>query len=143
MICLSVNCRGGGRPAAVQELGLLVKTWKPAVVFLMETRLSEERAWGLMKSLGYPNGEVAAASGLSGGLALFWKRDVTVALQSKSRSHIDVALSCDILNGKQWRFTGFYGEPRRELRKIVGTLCGSFVHNLTYHGSVQVTSMRY
>jgi hypothetical protein len=83
----------------------------------METQLSEERTWGLMKSLGFPNGEVVAATGLSGGLAMFWRRDTTVALQSKSRSHIDVVLSCYILYGRDWCFTGFYGEPRRELRK--------------------------
>jgi hypothetical protein len=79
--------------------------------------MTEERSWGLMKALGYPNGEVVAATGLSGGLALFWRRDVMVALQSKSRSHIDVVLSCDNFHGRQLRFTGFYGEPRREMRK--------------------------
>jgi hypothetical protein len=79
--------------------------------------MTEERSWGLMKALGYPNGEVVATTGLSGGLALFWRRDVMVALQSKSRSHIDVVLSCDNFHGRQLRFTGFYGEPRREMRK--------------------------
>jgi hypothetical protein len=112
-----VNCWGSGKVATVQELGLLIKTWKPALVFLMETRLSEERIGALMKSLGFPNGEVVAANGLSGGLALFWRRDIIVSLQSKSRSHIDVILSCANLKVRQWRFTGFYGEPRREMRK--------------------------
>jgi hypothetical protein len=78
--------------------------------------MTEERSWGLMKALGYPNGEVVAATGLSGGLALFWRMNVMVALQSKSRSHIDVVLSCDNFYGRQLRFTGFYGEPRREMR---------------------------
>jgi hypothetical protein len=112
-----VNCRGSRKVATVQELGLLIKTWKSALVFLMETRLSEERIGALMKSLGFPNGEVVAANGLSGGLALFWRRDIIVSLQSKSRSHIDVILSCANLKVRQWRFTGFYGEPRREMRK--------------------------
>jgi hypothetical protein len=40
-----------------------------------------------------------------------------VSLQSMSKSHIDITLSCANLNVVQWRFTGFYGEPRRELRK--------------------------
>jgi hypothetical protein len=83
----------------------------------METRLSEERALSLGGSLGFPNGEAVLSVGLSGGLALFWRRDVTVGLQSKSRSHIDVILSTDNLGVMQWRLTGFYGEPRRELRK--------------------------
>lgn len=58
-----------------------------------------------------------AAAGLRGGLALFWRRDVTVAFQTMSKSHVDVVLSCDVMRTRQWRLTGFYGEPRRELRK--------------------------
>lgn len=37
--------------------------------------------------------------------------------QNKSKSHIDVLLMADDLGGQAWRFTGFYGEPRREHRK--------------------------
>jgi hypothetical protein len=58
-----------------------------------------------------------AATGLSGGLALFWRKDVTVAVQSMSKSHMDVVLSCDLVPMREWRLTGFYGEPRRELIK--------------------------
>jgi hypothetical protein len=87
------------------------------MVFLMETRMTEQRTLEVQRSLGFSNGEVRAASGLSGGLALFWMKGVMVALQSKSHSHIDVVLSSDNLRPQQWRFTGFYGEPRREQRK--------------------------
>jgi hypothetical protein len=64
------------------------------VVFLMETRMTEERTSELQHALGFSNGEVIAMSGLSGGLALFWMKDVMVALQNKSLSHIDILLSC-------------------------------------------------
>lgn len=37
--------------------------------------MTEGKAVGLQKALGFPNGEVVAAAGLSGGLALFWRRD--------------------------------------------------------------------
>jgi hypothetical protein len=97
MICLSMNCRGCGQAKAVQELHHLVVTTKPATVFLMETRMTRDRALGLQRELGFPNGEAVAATGLSGGLALFWRRDVTVAVQTMSKSHIDVVLSCDAL----------------------------------------------
>jgi len=83
----------------------------------METRMGEERALGLKLDLGFPNAIVVKAEGLSGGLMLLWRHDVTVAELSKSRSHIDVFLSCDRLRISQWRLTGFYGEPRRERRK--------------------------
>jgi hypothetical protein len=83
----------------------------------METRLSRDRALELRREFGFPNGEAVSPAGQSGGLALFWRRDVPVMTQSMSKSHIDVVLSCDTLSPKQWRLTGFYGEPRRELRK--------------------------
>ena len=55
MNLLSVNCRGCGRPEAVQELRHLVEQKKAAVVFLMETRMGEERALGLRNDLGFQN----------------------------------------------------------------------------------------
>jgi len=90
---------------------------KPAVMFLMETRMGEDRALGLRRRLGFPNAIVVKSEGLSGGLMLLWRHDVVVAELSKSKHHIDVLLSCDSLRITQWRVTGFYGEPRRERRK--------------------------
>jgi hypothetical protein len=80
----------------------------------METRMREERACGLQRALGFPNAIVVKSEGLSGGLVLLWCRDVVVAELSKSKSHIDVLMSCDSLRIMQWRLTGFYGEPRRD-----------------------------
>jgi hypothetical protein len=68
----SVNCRGCGQPEAVQEIHLLVEEKRPAVVFLMETRMGEDRARGLQRSLGFPNAIVVKSEGLSGGLLLLW-----------------------------------------------------------------------
>ena len=117
MNLLSVNCRGCGRPEAVQELRHLMEERRPSVLFLMETKMGEERALGLKHDLGFPNAIIVKSEVLSGGLALLWRHDVTVAEVSKSRSHIDVMLSCDQLRISQLRLTGFYGEPRRERRK--------------------------
>jgi hypothetical protein len=87
----------------------------------METRMMKERTVELQRSLGFPNGEIVATTGLSRGLALFWRTDMLVALQSKSRSHIDVVISCDILRTKQWRFRGFMGNPEENGGRTVGT----------------------
>lgn len=70
MNLLSVNCQGCGQPEAVQELCLLVQEKKPAVVFLMETRMGEEHALGLKRDLGFANAIVVRSEGLSGGLML-------------------------------------------------------------------------
>lgn len=74
---------------------------QPALVFLTETRLSKDRALGLQRALGFPNGHAVPAEGLSGGLALFWRRGLVVVAQTMSRSHIDVVVSCDELAVKQ------------------------------------------
>lgn len=117
MNLLSVNCRGCGQDAAVQELHQLVEEKKPAMVFLMETRMGEDRAMGLQRRLGFANSCIVKSDGQSGGLMLLWRGDVTVCELSKSKSHVDVILSCDRMRTTEWRFTGFYGEPRRERRK--------------------------
>jgi hypothetical protein len=50
--------------------------------------------------------------GTSGGLALFWKRNIGVTVKSFSANHIDSVIKVE--DGLQWRFTGIYGEPRSE-----------------------------
>ncbi|KAL0444623.1 UNVERIFIED_CONTAM: putative mitochondrial protein [Sesamum latifolium] len=58
--------------------------------------------------------------GLSGGLAMLWKKEVDVSLVNLSHNHIDVRVSSD---RGVWRCTGFYGEPkasrRRDFRNVV------------------------
>lgn len=95
----------------------MVEEKKPAVVFLMETRMGEDWALGLQRKLGFPNAIVVKSEGQSGGLLLLWRCDVLVVELSKSWFHIDMILSCESLQTSQWRLTGFYGEPRRERKK--------------------------
>jgi hypothetical protein len=59
-----------------------------------------------------PNMIAVDSVGTSGGLALFWKREVDVTLQSYSEYHIDTVVKEE--DGLEWRFTGFYGESRNE-----------------------------
>ncbi|XP_075665730.1 uncharacterized protein LOC142635467 [Castanea sativa] len=51
---------------------------------------------------------------MGGGLALFWKKDVVVDIESSSLNHIDVLIN----KGKddEWRFIGFYGAPKTQSR---------------------------
>jgi hypothetical protein len=59
-----------------------------------------------------PNMTVKNCEGQSGGLAMFWKREINLVTGLKSRYHID---SCIMdANGFQRRFTGIYGEPARD-----------------------------
>ena len=116
MNILGLNCRGCGRPETVQEISNLVSLHRPALVFLSETKLSEQRAKDLRWRLGFDNAFGVKAEGLSGGLALYWNNDSVVTLKSFTRTHIDVFVHNDITGEGQWHFTGFYGEPVRSRR---------------------------
>ena len=59
-----------------------------------------------------PNLVVKDCVGASGGLAMLWRKGVNVTLKSYSRYHIDVVVKED--DGKVWRLTGMYGEPKAE-----------------------------
>ena len=63
----------------------------------------------LKKKLGVENLEVVGCEGKGGGLAVLWRRGISVVLKGKLKNHIDV----EVLEtgGQKWRFTGIYGEP--------------------------------
>jgi hypothetical protein len=71
----------------------------------------------LRMRLGYPNTFGVNCVGLGGGLALLWSNDVVVDLKSYSKNHIDVWVMEQGCSTRQWRFTGFYGDPSRSRRK--------------------------
>jgi hypothetical protein len=117
MKILCLNCRGCGQPEAVQELRLLVEHYRPEIVFLSETKMLAEKAQNLKFCLGYENAKGVNCEGLSGGLVLMWRKGVIIHVKSMNKSHIDTWVSSDELGGIPWRFTGFYGQPKRQLRK--------------------------
>ena len=66
--------------------------------------------------MGFPNEVGVGSYGRGGGLALLWSNDICVKLQSYDKLHIDVMVVDPTSGEERWRFTGFYGEARRELR---------------------------
>ena len=109
MNLLCWNCRGVGRSRTVQELVRLVRTHNPKIVFLSETRQSDERVKNLRWRLGLKNCLTVKKEGTGGGLALFWDDSIVVDLQSLGEHHIDVLIRAG-LNSTQWRGTFIYGE---------------------------------
>jgi hypothetical protein len=85
-------------------------------VFLSETRVFSDRVYGLQRSLGFPFGLGVGSYGRGGGLALLWTREVKIKLKSCEKMHIDVVVLNHDNDVELWRLTGFYGEPKRELR---------------------------
>jgi exonuclease III len=113
MSILGLNCRGLGLDTAVGELRDLVRSYNPAVVFLSETKMKSRAITKLKWSLGFQNGVAVDCVGRSGGMALWWREGVDVSVRPWCQYYIDAKISLD---GRVWRFTGIYGEPRTELR---------------------------
>ncbi|XP_059439185.1 uncharacterized protein LOC132171798 [Corylus avellana] len=65
---------------------------------------------------GFSNMLVVDCVGKRGGLALLWKDEIGVEIQNFSCRHINASI-CHSPDGRQWKFTGFYGHPEAEKRK--------------------------
>lgn len=116
MKILALNCRGLGRSEAVQEVCSLIQLHRPAMVFLSETRKFSNDVQVLRQSFGFANGVGVGSLGRGGGLALLWTNEICVKLETSDKLHIDVKVVDPSSDEVRWRFTGFYGEPRREMR---------------------------
>jgi len=123
MIVLSWNCRGLGNPQAVRSLCRMVKTKKPNLVFLTETKVS-----------------LVDCRGKTGGLILLWKSPCVVDIQNYSCNHINAVIktSCD-----PWKFSGFYGYPEVAKRHYSWTLLRHLASLIPVPWLCLGTSMRY
>jgi exonuclease III len=110
MRILSWNCRGLQQAAAIRALLHVQKCRSPDVMFLMETHLDDYPAECLRRRLKMDHKYVVQSDGKSGGLILFWKKEVPVSLRDKNKNLIDVFIGSGADNF--WRFTGLYGEPK-------------------------------
>ncbi|CAM8965691.1 unnamed protein product [Rhodiola kirilowii] len=107
------NCRGVGGPRAVRSLNDVVRTHRPSLLGLIETK-KEDGDWEFLKSkLGFRGCFAVGSQGRSGGLALLWSDDVEVNLVSYSASHIDVKVGCSA----DFFLTLFYGSPKVQERR--------------------------
>lgn len=84
------------------------------MVFLAETWLDEARLVSIHDSLQFGHHHGASKITYDGGLALFWKKNFDLLIESSSLNHINALIN----KGKEnvWRFTGFYRAPETYLR---------------------------
>lgn len=59
---------------------LLIKTHNPTVMALLETKISGSRANEVCKNLNFSNWVRIEAIGYSGGIWIFWKKDMDVSV---------------------------------------------------------------
>ncbi|XP_019166597.1 PREDICTED: uncharacterized protein LOC109162331 [Ipomoea nil] len=80
----------------------------------METKVGRVHAERIRVTLGFDGMFYVDISGLSGGLALLWRRNNTASLLSFSKTHIDIEVT--IPGFPNWRMTCYYGFPERNRR---------------------------
>ena len=89
MNLLSWNCRGLGNFRTVNALKEIIKKEPPKIVFLMETKSNKEWMVMVRDKCEFKNGFFVDSNGASGGLALLWKEEIRLDVQTYSQTHID------------------------------------------------------
>ncbi|XP_019160043.1 PREDICTED: uncharacterized protein LOC109156647 [Ipomoea nil] len=115
MSYFSWNCRGLGNSMAVHVLLGFVNKYKPDILFLCETLSNASKMEQVRIKLKYENCLTVEATRRGGGLALLWNGGLDVEVVGYSNHYIDTVVR---QNGNRWRFTGFYGSPKRHQRHI-------------------------
>jgi hypothetical protein len=80
------------------------------VFFLSETHLGRAKVDGLRRKLQFDHFIIFESDGRSGGLLMLWRKETSIRVQDVSEYFIDVVVD----DGREWRLTRIYGEPRWE-----------------------------
>lgn len=115
---MSWNCRGIGVAMTIRALRDLVSQYRPSILFLCETKAKRRKVDHLRRLLTFDHGFVVNAVGRSGGLALFWKDDVSVSIASFCKNFIHAKVEMNEISFSGY-VTGVYGDPIANLRKSV------------------------
>ena len=108
MKILAWNCRRLGNQLVVQDLVDIVQAQDPSIVFLSETWSNREQMVCIKERLDFGDLCIVSNEGRGGGLALLWKANIKVWVDSFSKFHIDSVIEGGSENA--WHLTGFYGE---------------------------------
>ena len=77
----------------------------------METKIRAKRVEDLRYQFDFSGCFTVDSIGLSGGIGLYWSKDVDFVLKNYSKNHIDVLVRVKEQATPDWRFTRFYGAP--------------------------------
>ncbi|KAH9671372.1 reverse transcriptase domain-containing protein [Citrus sinensis] len=115
MKLISWNVRGLRKDRTFREIKRILRELKPEIVFLCETKLSEQLMKRKASELNFQNCFAISSSGKGGGLAMMWSENVNLEIKSYSKHRIDTCIKT--VEGSCWRGTGVYGNPKIEERK--------------------------
>lgn len=122
MNILSWNCRGVAAAATLRELKSICRASQPAILFLLETRAHKERIDRVKRSLKFNHVFCVEASGLAGGLAIFWSAKVDIQICSASLNVIHTVV-LDKEKNDTFDCSFIYGHPiARQRRNLWGAV---------------------
>jgi len=121
MNLLAWNCQGLGLPRTIHELVLLVRAYRPKILFISETRQGEKKIKGLRWRLGLKHCMTQVGKGKGAGIALYWDEQIEIKVLSEGPRYFDVLVN-DTPNGRKWRGTFVYGEPKSSERHHMWSL---------------------
>jgi exonuclease III len=108
MSVLSLNCRGLGGAATVRELRDLLKRHNPIILCVVETQLHKKNVENLSSSLGFDKCFAVSSAGRSGGLGLFWNKEIKIEVLPYSQYHLDTIVTEE--GQEPWRLTLVYAQ---------------------------------
>ena len=118
MSCLSWNYRRLGNPQTEDEFVALVTAKDPKLVFLMETKVEKYILESVGRRIQFTNLFVVPRVNTGGGLALYWKSNLDVDVQTFFDYHIDVIVN------KEWMTLGVSRVSMEILIQLVGKTPG-------------------
>lgn len=122
---ISWNCRGIGVAQTVRALRDLVSRYTPSIIFLCETKAKKNKLDHLCRALSFDKCFVVDAVGRSGGLALFWKDNVSISILSSCKNFIHSRVNINAMNF-DFLLTGVYGDIDAICRRRIWDKISSF-----------------
>ncbi|KAG5537913.1 hypothetical protein RHGRI_025114 [Rhododendron griersonianum] len=93
----------------------MVRKNRPSILFLMETKNNKVKMETIRVKLGFDSGVYVYPEGLSGGLALWWMKEVEIDVDIASKNFIHAVIS-EKASSSVWAATFIYGCPTRSGR---------------------------
>ena len=119
MNCISWNCRGAGKASFQNQVRDFVNNHNPAILIIMETRVSGERAREITSRLPFDGVILTDTIGFSGGIWMLWDSDrVEVVPLSNTEQEIHVTVKVRSSN-LSWLLSAIYASPRHVERQVL------------------------
>ncbi|KAJ4828461.1 hypothetical protein Tsubulata_018168 [Turnera subulata] len=114
---MSWNCQGAGKPQFLTTLAEWMRQYKPAIVVIVEPRISGHQADRVIHRLGFSRSYRVDARGFAGGIWLLWMEervDVSVVFCHTQFIHARVTNSTE-----SFFLTVVYGSPHEKWHKYL------------------------